>query len=168
MIRSIAGFRCDDEGDWVAELSCLHSQHVRHRPPFQLRPWVVVATSREARIGADLDCPLCERAEMPEGLVRLELVGAWDETTLPLGLQRSHLSAAGPWERICVLAGRAVIRFDDAGETFGPQVQLDAGGCQLIPPEVWYRLIVAAPARLELERWGRPDAAERTADVVGP
>ena len=41
MLRSIVGFRLDDVGDWVAELSCLHNQHVRHRPPFWERPWVL-------------------------------------------------------------------------------------------------------------------------------
>ena len=40
MIRTIDGFHLDDAGDWVAELSCLHGQHVRHRPPFRDRAWV--------------------------------------------------------------------------------------------------------------------------------
>jgi len=60
MRRSIVGFRQDEEGDWVAELACGHRQHVRHRPPWQLRPWVVEAESRQARIGTPLDCPLCD------------------------------------------------------------------------------------------------------------
>ncbi|MDG7001319.1 MAG: DUF3565 domain-containing protein, partial [Nitrososphaerota archaeon] len=41
MFREIVGFRQDELGDWVAELSCLHAQYVRHRPPFQIRPWVL-------------------------------------------------------------------------------------------------------------------------------
>jgi tellurite resistance-related uncharacterized protein len=53
--RSIVGFHQDDVGDWVAELSCLHGQHVRHRPPFYDRPWVVNERERAARIGADLE-----------------------------------------------------------------------------------------------------------------
>ena len=39
MKRTIEGFRHDGAGEWVAELSCLHGQHVRHRPPFQERPF---------------------------------------------------------------------------------------------------------------------------------
>ena len=59
MRRHITGFHQDGVGDWVAELSCLHSQHVRHRPPFQERRWVLDAESRTARIGTELDCALC-------------------------------------------------------------------------------------------------------------
>ncbi|MGH9092426.1 MAG: DUF3565 domain-containing protein [Acidimicrobiales bacterium] len=65
MERDIVGFRQDDEGDWVAELDCGHGQHVRHRPPFQLRPWVLDEAGRGARLGTPLDCPLCDRAEPP-------------------------------------------------------------------------------------------------------
>ena len=39
MDRRIAGFHQDELGDWVAELDCGHTQHVRHNPPWQLRPW---------------------------------------------------------------------------------------------------------------------------------
>ncbi|MGH2719052.1 MAG: DUF3565 domain-containing protein [Actinomycetota bacterium] len=59
MHRAITGFHQDADGDWVAELECGHSQHVRHRPPFQLRPWVTTESGRAGRIGTALDCPLC-------------------------------------------------------------------------------------------------------------
>lgn len=55
----IAGFHQDADGDWVAELACGHGQHVRHRPPWQMRPWVATADGRAARIGQAIDCPLC-------------------------------------------------------------------------------------------------------------
>jgi hypothetical protein len=63
--RTIVGFHQDDEGAWVAELSCLHNQHVRHQPPFRERPWVVTESGRASRIGTDIECPLCERGEPP-------------------------------------------------------------------------------------------------------
>ncbi len=63
--RTIVGFHCDDKGDYVAELSCGHGQHVRHQPPFQLRPWVIDAEERARRIGAVLECPLCDREPEP-------------------------------------------------------------------------------------------------------
>ncbi len=47
--RAITGYHLDDEGDWVAELSCGHNQHVRHRPPFRLRAWVTEGTEQTAR-----------------------------------------------------------------------------------------------------------------------
>ncbi len=60
MIRSIAGFHQDDEGHWVAELSCGHNQHVRHQPPFWDRPWVTTEAGRSERIGTEIECPLCD------------------------------------------------------------------------------------------------------------
>jgi hypothetical protein len=60
--RAIVGFHQDERGDWVAELACGHNQHVRHRPPWTLRPWVVTPEGRQARIGQPLDCKLCDEA----------------------------------------------------------------------------------------------------------
>ena len=57
--RRIVGFRQDEEGHWVAELECGHRQHVRHDPPWQVRPWVVTPEGRESRLGSSLDCRLC-------------------------------------------------------------------------------------------------------------
>ncbi|HVT10186.1 MAG TPA: cupin domain-containing protein [Polyangia bacterium] len=62
MRTSIAGFRQDPAGDWIADLACGHRQHVRHRPPWQLRPWIDDPAARAARVGAPIDCPLCEAA----------------------------------------------------------------------------------------------------------
>lgn len=57
--RRITGFHQDDEGHWVAELECGHQQHVRHDPPWQVRPWVLDEVTRTARIGTLLACRLC-------------------------------------------------------------------------------------------------------------
>jgi tellurite methyltransferase len=61
-MRAITGFRQDDDGDWIAELACLHSQHMRHNPPLVSRPWVLDPAGRQARIGTAVTCPLCDRA----------------------------------------------------------------------------------------------------------
>ena len=58
MQRKITGFHRDEEGHWVAELCCGHSQHMRHNPPFTLRAWVTDFQTREARIGTSINCPL--------------------------------------------------------------------------------------------------------------
>jgi hypothetical protein len=58
--RAIVGYHQDEHGDWVAELACGHQQHVRHQPPFQLRPWVVEAKGRRQRLGTPLECRLCD------------------------------------------------------------------------------------------------------------
>ena len=47
--RRITGYWRDDEGQWVAELECGHTQHLRHDPPWQSRPWVLTAEGREDR-----------------------------------------------------------------------------------------------------------------------
>ena len=63
MERRVVGFHTDDEGDWVAELDCGHTRHVRHRPPFFNRPWVVDPQQRADAIGMPLDCVKCDRGE---------------------------------------------------------------------------------------------------------
>lgn len=68
MRREIVGFVTDEAGGWVALLDCRHRQHVRHRPPFRDAPWVLVDEEREQRIGTALDCPRCDRCELPPDL----------------------------------------------------------------------------------------------------
>jgi hypothetical protein len=60
MERRITGFHQDEEHHWVAELECGHSQHVRHDPPWQVRPWVLSPVLREQHRGSVLNCLLCD------------------------------------------------------------------------------------------------------------
>jgi len=85
MKRKIVAFHQDELSDWVADLDCGHTQHVRHHPPFQTRPWVVSAEGRLSRLSIELDCKTCD--EEPRHvterrhLVRRyydELWNAWD------------------------------------------------------------------------------------------
>jgi hypothetical protein len=61
--RKIVGFHTDEHDDWVADLECGHTQHVRHRPPWQLRPWVTTPEGRQSRLGIELDCVKCDAGE---------------------------------------------------------------------------------------------------------
>lgn len=63
MRQPIADFTLDDAGDWVALLGCGHRQHVRHRPPFIQRPWVVTPEGRARHLGTQLECLKCDRGE---------------------------------------------------------------------------------------------------------
>ena len=63
MKQSIIGFHKDEEDDWVAELECGHQQHVRHDPPWMLRPWVTTKEARKSRLGKELNCKKCDRKE---------------------------------------------------------------------------------------------------------
>lgn len=60
--QRIIGFHLDEHGDWVADLECGHSQHVRHNPPWQNRPWVMTDTGRRSRLGMVLECVDCGAA----------------------------------------------------------------------------------------------------------
>ena len=63
--RRIVGFHPDGEGHWVADLECGHTQHVRHDPPWQLRPWVLTPAGRAGFLGRMLECTACAAAGPP-------------------------------------------------------------------------------------------------------
>jgi tellurite methyltransferase len=90
MKRKIAGYHLDEQADWVAELDCYHGQHVRHDPPFKNRPWVESETGRQAHLGEELNCVLCDRFEFPDGLLK------------------NHSLAYGHWGRLHVLSGQLI------------------------------------------------------------
>ncbi|HEY2563234.1 MAG TPA: DUF3565 domain-containing protein [Acidimicrobiales bacterium] len=148
MERAIAGYHRDEAGDWVAELACGHHQHVRHRPPFQLRGWVLDADERAARLGTPLACSLCDRAELPEGLAWVRTTPIWDEETMPGGLSRAHRVAAGTWGRIVVHHGR--MRFTAATAPV-IDVELEVGSAQAIPPEIDHQLEPLGAVRFAIE-----------------
>jgi len=129
--RSIVGFHQDADGDWVAELSCLHNQHVRHRPPFQDRPWVLVDEERSARLGMELDCPLCDRAQMPDGLALARTAGPFDADTLPAALRSHHKVADRTWGCLRVLEGSVGFVMEVEPRL---DVRLESGARQPIPP----------------------------------
>lgn len=62
MKRRIIRFHQDENGDWVADLECGHTQHVRHNPPWENRPWVTTAAGRKDFLGHQLLCKKCEEA----------------------------------------------------------------------------------------------------------
>jgi tellurite methyltransferase len=146
--RSIVGFHCDTEGDWVAELDCGHNQHVRHRPPFQLRPWVIEEEGRAAHLRSLLDCLLCDRTELPAGLQFARRSAEWDTRSLPTGLRRFHKLADGTWGHLVVEEGRLAFR----ARTSPPiDRTLGTGDTQAIPPGVEHEVEPAAGARLFIE-----------------
>jgi len=65
--QRIVGFHQDEEQQWIAELECGHALHVRHTPPWQVRPWVMTSEGRDSRIGTRLPCRQCGNAETTDG-----------------------------------------------------------------------------------------------------
>ena len=83
MRRAITGFKMDEHGDWVAFLNCGHRQHVRHRPPFEERPWVITEIERSKKIGKPMDCIRCDRFEMPDDFKAYRKTAEFNERTVP-------------------------------------------------------------------------------------
>jgi Protein of unknown function (DUF3565) len=66
--RKIVRFRLDEKMDWIAELECGHSQHVRHNPPWTERHWVTTTEGRQEHIGFELVCLACSEADIKKKL----------------------------------------------------------------------------------------------------
>lgn len=59
MLQPIIAYHQDEEEYWVARLACGHTQHLRHDPPWQLRPWVTSEAGRKEHLGELLNCKKC-------------------------------------------------------------------------------------------------------------
>lgn len=163
MRRRIEGFHQDEVGDWVAELSCLHGQHVRHRPPFHERPWVETEPGRLARLGTTLECPLCDRGELPARLVVRRSLGPFDAGSLPAGLRRDHRLPARTWGLLRVQRGRVRLAIEagppEAGTGAAQVIELFAGDERAIPPEVAHR-VTFDDAAMTLDVLESPSASD--------
>lgn len=154
MKRSIVGFHEDDAGDPVADLDCGHGQHVRHRPPFINRPWVLSGSGRDEMLGRELDCVRCDCMEWPDGLVAYRRTPEFDEQTLPAGLKREHATKRGVWGRIHVVAG--VMRYK-ASTPIGRSFRLAAPASGIVVPEVPHCVAPEGAVRFYVEFWRKRD-----------
>ena len=148
MHRTIIGLHRDDAGDWVADLDCGHAQHVRHRPPFQIRPWVTTGEGRAGMLGSELDCVRCDAMEWPENLAVRRRTSEFDETSVPAGLLRDHTTKRGVWGRIHVLEGALVYR---VGAPIHRAITIAAGASAIVVPEVRHHVEIEGRARFLIE-----------------
>jgi tellurite resistance-related uncharacterized protein len=154
MQRRMQGFHQDLEGHWVAELVCGHAQHVRHQPPFTLRPWVVTPEGRAGRIGQELECVACDRRELPAGHVAYKRTLTFTRESVPPGLLRRHDTKAGVWGVLHVSSG-ALEFLEPDGE--GEKRQIVAAGQQaIILPEVPHRVAPLGEVEFHVEFWRAP------------
>lgn len=112
----IRAFHQDDEGHWVADLACGHSQHVRHRPPMEVREWVVTEEGRRGRIGASLPCRLCRMPRVPDTVSEYKRTAIFDASTTPAGLRKSHTTKSDVWGEIVVVEGRVLYVIEDEAD----------------------------------------------------
>ncbi|MEJ7596275.1 MAG: DUF3565 domain-containing protein [Kofleriaceae bacterium] len=148
LLRPITGFHQDEHDDWVATLSCGHGQHVRHRPPFFSRPWVVTAEGRAEQLGAELPCVLCERFELPSGFTPYKRTPEFTSQSVPTALKANHSTKAGVWGLIHVVVGqlRYVVEPPLARE-----IVVNPGAPAVVVPEVLHRVILEEGARFFVE-----------------
>jgi tellurite methyltransferase len=146
--RAITGFHVDEDGDWVAELSCGHDQHVRHRPPFQLRPWVTGPEGRAERVNTPLDCPLCDRAELPHAVRFARSSPEWNEQTIPAALLRDHRVGRGTWGVVRVHQGKLRCSLSTPSTL---DVVLGPDSEQAIPPDVQHHVEPLGPVRCSID-----------------
>lgn len=154
MHRAITGYLQDDAADWVALLCCGHRQHVRHKPPFFSRPWTQTEAGRRSMLGQALDCVLCDRRELPQGLLRCERTPELGETGIPEALRTSN--ACATWTVIHVVAGRLRCHIEGLADE---PLLLDAQTPGVVPPDVRHALVPDGPVRFSIERFRLPAAA---------
>lgn len=113
------------------------------------------AAGRADHVGTELDCPLCDRAELPDDLTLTRTAGPFDETSLPDGLRSAHRVAAGRWGVLRVLAGDVTLVFEAPPPA---TAHLSAGDSHPIPPDVAHHVEGAAGFQLEVQFLGRREA----------
>lgn len=155
MERPITGFRTDEHGDWVAILGCGHPQHVRHRPPFTLRPWVTTPEGRASRLGHALDCVRCDAFELPEHLVRYKKTPIFTEESVPDALRANHATKPGVWGKIVVVQG--VLRYHVDG--LNVTMELSPERPSIVVPEVPHQVEPVGAVRFFVEFYRSPDLA---------
>ena len=148
VVRAIVGFHQDQEGAWIAELACGHGQHVRHPPPWQLRPWVETEAGRAQHLGAELPCPSCVMPSLPEGVIQYKQTPEFDAQTLPTGLRSRHTLKPRTWGRIIVLEGKLLYVIEgEPGIAFVLTPELPG----IVAPEVPHHVEPRGPVRLHIE-----------------
>ena len=100
VLRRIIDFRLHDRGERIADLSCLHSRHVRDQPAFRDRGWVLTEAGRAGRVRDGDRLPCGDRTEMPDGVHVSRSAGPFNEKTLPAALRGDYRVSDGTWARL--------------------------------------------------------------------
>lgn len=150
--RSITGFSEDADGVWVAQLECGHGQHVRHQPPWQLRPWVLSEQGRARHLGIQLDCVKCSMPTLPAGAERYKVLGPFTQATIPAGFLRQHSLKARTWGRLVIAEGElsyVIERDPDVSFVLSPGVP------GIVQPEEVHHIEARGSVKFEVEFWSK-------------
>ncbi len=126
------------DGDWVAELSCGHRRHVRHRPLLEDNPWVTTEAGRRARLGTALACRWCDAPVPPVGPGALARAAARRGAQVVDALaaldpaDREGPTALPGWDRLTVachlrFGARALVRLTEAARAGRPAAYYPSG-----------------------------------------
>lgn len=147
MQTTIQAFHKDSASDWVAQLSCGHTQHMRHDPPWQNRAWVNDAEQRALRVGAAIDCPLCDMPELPPRAQPYKRTATFTEQSVPKSLLSDHRTKPGTWARIIVTAGELGYSFGEPRREF----VLNERRVGIVQPEVNHQVTLRGPVAFHVE-----------------
>lgn len=147
MDTTIVGFHQDDAGDWVAEFACGHGQHMRHKPPWQQRPWVTTEEGRQTKLGAAIGCKACAEIAVPPDAREYKRTATFTEETLPAALRQEHRIKAGSWGRIVVTEGNLEFHSRGRVSVLGP------GDVGIVEPEVVHHVTPLGAVRMHVEFW---------------
>lgn len=144
----IVGFEQDDDQQWVAQLACGHTRHVRHDPPFRVAEWVTTEAGRAEKLGAPMPCQFCRMPKLPDGAQVYKTTATFDEATVPRGLLSQHTLKAGTWARLTVHEGRVAYTFEDEADF---TLVLRPGTPGTIAPERPHHIAIQPGARFHID-----------------
>jgi len=147
MDTTIVGFHQDEAGDWVAELACGHGQHMRHKPPWLVRPWVTTDEGRKHKLAERIECPLCDAIGLPPEAREYKRTATFTEETLPPALRQAHRTKTGTWGRIVVTEGQLEFHSRGRVRVLGTD---DVG---IVEPEVPHHVTPLGAVRMHVEFW---------------
>lgn len=117
------------------------------------RPWVLTPEGRASMLGTELDCVLCDRLEMPAGLVAYQRTSQFDQNSIPLGLTAHHSTKPGVWGVIHVLDGTLRYVIDGMG---GRELVLAPKTLGFVAPEVMHHVVTEGPVKFFVEFHRKP------------
>lgn len=157
MQRAITGYSYDAQGDLVAELTCGHGIHMRHRPPLTTRPWTQSEEGRGTMIGTMLECVRCDRFELPAHFVAYKRTRTFGADDTPAALRKAHTTKLGVWAKIHVIVGTVTYSVESPSE---PDLTLSPALAGIVVPERPHHVTPAPGAQFYVEFYRHPSRTD--------